>query len=57
MDIAPGRFGTSISTVNDAADKTEVVVAVMQFGKAYKVGQARQRKGPIKSKRQTITPH
>jgi hypothetical protein len=57
MDIAPGRFGTSISTVHDAADKTEVVVAVMQFGKAYKVGQARQRKGPITSKEQNITPH
>jgi hypothetical protein len=57
MDIAPGRFGTSISTVNDAADKTGVVVAVMQFGKAYKVGQARQRKGPITSKDKTITPH
>jgi hypothetical protein len=30
--------------------KTEAVVAVMQFGKPYKVGQARQRKGPITSK-------
>ena len=35
--------------------KTEAVVAVMQFGKPYKVGQARQRKGPMRLKRRTST--